>query len=274
VRRPAEASVTLRRREAAPGVYRPAAAELSLCFRRPEAPLSGTQLVSARRALRPESPAIAWRPPVEAAERVRLSAGSARGLASSLGLLEVLPAWASRSAIAWRPQAVAAAAAERVCLSAEKASQLAQVSAQGSSAQPVAWAQWAPLSPPGVSASACVQEAPRSGERAAGYEQAVRPPGEAAHARAVPAVASAAVAAPQRAAAVAVRDVAAAQPQAAAGPAARDAEEVLRLAAPVAWAQQQAAARPLAAPSVFRRGPALPWLAPRRAARFAHGMRR
>jgi len=53
--------------------------------------------------------------------------------------------------------------------------------------------------------------------------------------------------------------------------------EVLRpgaAAAPVAWGRRQAAARPSAAPWVCRPGQALPGLAPRRAVRSAHAMRR
>jgi hypothetical protein len=53
--------------------------------------------------------------------------------------------------------------------------------------------------------------------------------------------------------------------------------EVLRpgaAAAPVAWGRRQAAARPSAVPWVCRPGQALPWLAPRRAVRSAHAMRR
>jgi hypothetical protein len=53
-------------------------------------------------------------------------------------------------------------------------------------------------------------------------------------------------------------------------PEARDAAEVLPRAAPGA----RAAARPSAAPLVFRRDPALPWPAPSPAARFAHAMER
>jgi len=53
--------------------------------------------------------------------------------------------------------------------------------------------------------------------------------------------------------------------------------EVLRpgaAEAPAAWGRRQAAARPSAVPWVCRPGQALPWLAPRRAVRSAHAMRR
>jgi hypothetical protein len=175
-----------------------------------------------------------------------------------------------QAAIAWRP--LAAEAPEMACPSEAKGV---------GSAQPVAWAQQALSLPPEVPA--------------ARYARVVRPWVEAAHAvaaRPVPWAASdAGVAQPreavaawdagvalQREAAVAVWD-AEAVPQQEVVAAAWDAEAVQQPAgAAVAawWAQQRAAAHPSAAPWVFRRGPILPFaaLAPQRAARSAHAMRR
>jgi hypothetical protein len=121
---------------------------------------------------------------------------------------------------------------------------------------------------PEVSALACAREAPRSGPPAEGYARVVRPWAAAPDAAQQREVAASDAAAEPRQEAVAVLAAAAVLQQAVA---ARDAEGVVqRLAGPDA----RAAARPSAAPWVFRRGLILPLPAPRRAARSAHAMRK
>lgn len=165
------------------------------------------------------------------------------------------------AAIAWCPLAVGAAALELACPFA---------TGLAGSAQPVAWAQQAPsLRPvvPALRAAPCGPVAPRSGEPAERYARAVRPRVAAVHAGAVQRAAPDAqgVRPPE---AVAASDAAAVPRQA--GAAVRDAEEQ-----PQAGLDARAAARPSAAPWVFRRGLILPWFpAPQRAARSAHAMRR
>jgi hypothetical protein len=112
----------------------------------------------------------------------------------------------------------------------------------------------------------------------------VPPPGEAEAALSVPqpgeaaAVSGAAVVLPPEAAGVALDAVA--EPQQAGAAAVRLDAEVLRpgVAAaaeqPVPSARRPAAEHPSAAPSWRLEGHPLPWLAPRRAVRSAHAMRR
>jgi hypothetical protein len=122
------------------------------------------------------------------------------------------------------------------------------------------------------------QAVPWLPEELAARDVAAVRPRVAGHAGVAPEAAEARVgaAAPQpeaRGAEVVLRPEAAAQggvAEVAPQPEARDAAEVLQRAAPGA----RAAARPSAAPLVFRRVPALPWPAPSPAARFAHAMER
>jgi hypothetical protein len=116
-------------------------------------------------------------------------------------------------------------------------------------------------------------------------EQAAEAAREALDARAQPREAAVAPGAEPEAAAEAEPD---AEPEAAVGAAELDAalqpgvaaeaarDAVLRRAAAgrVAPELRRAAGLSVAAPSAFHRGQALPWLAPRRAAQFAHAMRK
>jgi hypothetical protein len=178
-------------------------------------------------------------------------------------------------AVAWRRSAEAAA--ERVRPS--------EVRVAGS-AQRAAWAL------PAASLRPEEREEPaerRSAEAAGASAQAV-PLLAVAPQRAAEAAGSDAEVAPQRVAEAAGSD-AEAEPQRVVGAARLDAAggqqraaEVAELDAPAEprqaaalWdvrGRQRAAARPLAAPSVYRRDRALPGPAPRRAVRFAHSKRR
>ena len=164
--------------------------------------------------------------------------------------------------------------------------------AAGASAQAVpllAVAAYAELAPrqgaaPRPGAASDVEAAPQRAAEAAGSDA------EAAPQRVAEAAGSDAEVAPQRVAEAAGLD-AEAEPQRVVGAARLDAAggqqraaEVAELDAPAEprqaaalWdvrGRQRAAARPLAAPSVYRRDRALPGPAPRRAVRFAHSKRR
>ena len=144
------------------------------------------------------------------------------------------------------------------------------------------------LAVPLLAVAACAELAPRQG--AAPRPEVAASDVEAAPQRAAEAAGSDAEVAPQRVAEAAGLD-AEAEPQRVVGAARLDAAggqqraaEVAELDAPAEprqaaalWdvrGRQRAAARPLAAPSAYRRGRALPGPAPRRAVRFAHSKRR
>ena len=212
--------------------------------------------------------AVAWRRLAEAAaEMVRPSEVRVAGSAQRA-------AWA-RPAASLRP-------AER-----EEPAERRSAEAAGASAQAVpllAVAAYAELAPRQGAAASDVEAAPQRAAEAAGSDAEVAPQ------RAAEAAGSDAEVAPQRVAEAAGLD-AEAEPQRAVGAARLDAAggqqraaEVAELDAPAERRQvaalwdvrgrQRAAARPLAAPSVYRRGRALPGPAPRRAVRFAHSKRR
>jgi hypothetical protein len=203
----------------------------------------------------------------------------------------VLASW-SAPAVASRLTAAAAAAAQEMAPPSEtkavEASALAQPAASAqrvllpaaAEAEAVPCGQAGPLQ---VAAAESDARVPPQEEAAELDAAALRPEVAAVaelDAAAVPlpevAAAGSDVAELPPAAEAAVPGVEAVQPPGAAAVARRVAE-VQRpgaAGAPVAWGQQRAAVHPSAAPWVCRPGQALPWLAPRRAVRSAHAMRR
>jgi hypothetical protein len=176
--------------------------------------------------------------------------------ASAPRVLWVLPSWVLQAP--WlRPEVPAVACALAVQRPAER---LARAE------RPKAVVARAEAPPP---AASDVAAEPRQAEEAARSDAAAGPQRVAAVA------VSGAAAELQREGAAAVQDAAAGLQQAAAVAASDVAAEPQQAgAAPDAPVLPRAAARPSAAPSVFRRGLTLPWPARRRAARSAHAMRR
>ena len=200
------------------------------------------------------APAVAWRRSAEAAaEMVRPSEVRVAGSVQRA-------AWA-RPAASLRPE-------ERE----EPAERRSAAAAAGASVQAVpllAVAAYAELAPRQGAAAWDVWAVPQRAAEAAGLDAEVAPQ------RAVEVAGSDAEAVPLRVAGAARSDAAAGQ-QRAAEVAELDAPTEPRRAA-ARWdvrGRQRAAARPLAAPSAYRRGRALPGPAPRRAVRFAHSKRR
>ncbi len=181
------------------------------------------------------APAVAWRRSAEAAaEMVRPSEVRVAGSVQRA-------AWA-RPAASLRPE-------ER-----EEPAERRSAAAAGASVQAV----------PLLAVAAYAELAPRQGAAAWDVWAAQRPEAAASDVEAVP----------QRAAEAGLD--AEVVPQRAAEAARSDAPAEPRRAA-ARWdvrGRQRAAARPLAAPSAYRRGRALPGPAPRRAVRFAHSRRR
>lgn len=208
-------------------------------------------------------------------ERLRRPEGSAARRDAAAGLPQeassrapfefAARAQALRLVPVWRPPpAGTAEAPETACPSGKKK--------VAGSAPPVASARQAPSLPPEVLAGAYGRAGPQSAVPAGRYARVARPPVAAAHAGVVPRAASDAGVV-QRQGAAAAQDAGAVVLL----QAARDAAAVLQRVAAARDAEvpRPAAARPSAAPWVFRSGPILPWFpAPRRAARSAHAKRR
>ncbi|MEH2559656.1 hypothetical protein V1286_007185 [Bradyrhizobium algeriense] len=204
----------------------------------------------------------------------RLCFRRAEARSSAMPLARVPPVWRQARVAAWCRRPVAAQA---------KASPSGMKAAAGSEPVPVRPVASAPqallLAAEVASASGAKVRPPGAAEAESG--PSARQPGaeaEASAAEAQPLEAEEAVsgvgARPPEAAGVASGAVA--EPQQAGAAALLDAE-VLRPGAveePAPSARQPAAERPSAAPWVCRRGRPLPWLAPRRAVRSAHAMRR
>jgi hypothetical protein len=203
--------------------------------------------------------AVAWRRSAEAAaERVRPSevrvAGSAQRAAWALPAASLRPE--EREEPAERRSAEAAGASAQAVPLLAVAAYAELAPRQGAAQRP-------------EEAASDVEAAPQRAAEAAGSDAEVAPQ------RVAEAAGSDAEAEPQRVVGAARLDAAGGQ-QRAAEVAELDAPAEPRQAAAL-WdvrGRQRAAARPLAAPSVYRRDRALPGPAPRRAVRFAHSKRR
>ncbi|MEH2494359.1 hypothetical protein V1294_000838 [Bradyrhizobium sp. AZCC 1678] len=203
----------------------------------------------------------------------RLCFRRAEARSSAMPLARVPPVWRQARVAAWCRRPVAAQA---------KASPSGMKAAAGSEpVRPVASAPQALLLAAEVASASGAKVRP-PGAAEAGSAPSARQPGAAA-------LVSAEEEQPQEAAevvasgagvqppAAGVASGAVAEPQQAGAAAALLDAEVLRPGAveePAPSARQPAAERPSAAPWVCRRGRPLPWLAPRRAVRSAHAMRR